>query len=236
MRARASALFLFGAQMKWFDKEDKPTEKPAEKPAEQSSVQSSVQADEMLAKLRTTFDEVLKPVRDKLDSYETRFNTIEESTRKPVARVENPEIPSVMDGDEDGAFRMRLAPLATAVSQINGQLVEDRVVNDISAQGWGELVPELRKSLATIAPQYKADPNYETSVRKIAFGMIGERAVSKGLKADPTKKSYYFSEDAGGKQTDSSGPRISAEDTRLMDRLGIAPEKREEFIKQARPA
>lgn len=219
--------------MGWLDKKDPKPADTTDPP--KTADQSATEADQMLAKLRTSFDEAIKPMREKIDSYEQRFTNIEESTRKPAPRVENTEIPSVMD-DEDGAFRTRLTPLITTVSQISGQMVEDRVVNDISAQGWGELVPELRKALATIAPVYKSDPNYETSVRKIAFGMIGERAVSKGLKADPTKKTYFFAEDSGGAASTSSGPRISAEDTRLMDRLGIAPEKREEFIKQARPA
>jgi hypothetical protein len=218
--------------MGWLDKkEEKKTEVPAEKTAENKEPTQ----DEMLAKLRTSFEEVIKPMREKIDSYETRFNSIEEQTRKPAPKVENTEIPSVLD-DEDGAFRTRLNPLISTVSQISGQMVEDRVVADITAQGWGELVPDLRKTLATIHPNYKADPNYETSVRKIAFGMIGERAVSKGLKADPDKKTYFFAEDAGGQAATSSGPRISAEDARVMDKLGISQEKREEFLKQARPA
>jgi hypothetical protein len=129
-----------------------------------------------------------------------------------------------------------LSPIITTVSQISGQMVEDRVVNDITAQGWGELVPDLRKALATVLPGYKADPSYETSVRKIAYGMIGERAVAKGLKADPTKKTYYFAEDAGSGSNTNAAPRISTEDAVTMDKLGIPPDKRDEFLKQARPA
>lgn len=196
----------------------KPEDKPAEKPAE-TTAETATQ-DEMLAKLRTSFEEVIKPMREKIDSYETRFSTIEDATRRPAPKQENSEIPSVLDGDEDAAFRMRLAPIETTVSQLAGQLIEDRVVGDITTQGWGELVPQLRKMLSEIHPNYKSQPGYETSVRKIAFSLIGESAVNGGLKRDAGKNTWFI-EDAGGAPAAGTTTRMSSEDQRVMDKLGI---------------
>jgi hypothetical protein len=209
--------------------EDKPADKPADKPTQDAS------QDELLAKMRKSFEEVVQPIREKVDSYEARFGTLEEATRKPAPKVENQEIPSVLD-DEDGAFRTRLGPTEARVALIAGQMVEDRIVADINAQGWGEIVPELREKLAKVHPMYKAVPEYEGSVRQIANGIIGARAVKKGLKADPTKQTYYFSEDAGATGKSDNVVRVTPEDQRLMDKLGIPESKREEFMKQARPA
>jgi hypothetical protein len=229
------ALFLFGAQMAtdWLGRE-KPEDKPADKPADKPTQDAS--QDELLAKMRKSFEEVVAPIREKVESFDSRIEEIKTATARPAPKIENVEIPSVMDGDEDGAFAARLAPLQTTVAQINGQLIEDRVVSDMNAQGWGEIIPELRETLAKVHPMYKAAKDYDTTVRKVADGIIGTRARSKGLKADPTKKTYYFAEDAGATGKSDNVVRVTPEDQRLMDKLGIPESKREEFMKQARPA
>jgi hypothetical protein len=186
--------------MGWLDK--KVEEKKVEEPEKKEQTKND--ADELILKMRGAFEETLKPIRDKVDSYEARFGTIEQSVRKPEPKKEDATLPSVLD-DEDAAFNSRLVPQNVAIATLNARLTEGEVLNDMQARGWGDYIPKVRKVLDEGTNiQTKADPNYKTYVQNVVKLVIGNDAIEKGLRFDSSKQTFFLEDSS---KTTSSGDR-----------------------------
>ncbi len=173
--------------MGWLDKKVEPKVDEPEK-----KEQTKTDADELIAKMRGAFEETLKPIREKVDSYEARFGTIEASVKKPEKKVEDQALPSVLD-DEDAAFAARNMPQNIAIATLNARLTEGEVLNDMSARGWSDYIPKVRKILDEGTNiQTKADPNYKTYVQNVVKLVIGNDAIEKGLRFDSTKQTFFL--------------------------------------------
>ena len=156
------------------------------------------------ANLRTSFDEVLKPLRDEVAALKT-------AAIKPVVAPAKqdppPEIPSVLD-NEDAAFSARLVPIAAQTVMLNARMTETEVLSDISAKGWGHLVPQIREVLEKQTPlQTKAGQGYRGYVENVADMLIGKEAKAKGLKFDGNKQTFFL-EDASGSGNASANSKM----------------------------
>jgi hypothetical protein len=176
----------------WGDKEKKEAEEKAKADAAAAAGQSKEQANELVTQLRASFEETLKPITEKLQAYETRFATLEENTKKPAAKVENTEIPSVID-NEDAAFNARLGPLLVQTVALKAKIAEDSVINNLTSLGWGEYASEIREVFEKRTPiQTKAAADYDVYCRNVVNMIIGEKALKEGLKRDVTKQTFFI--------------------------------------------
>jgi hypothetical protein len=221
---RLMALFLFGAHEMpdWFNKEKK--EDP---PVTKTPEQTSKEADELVSKLRLSVDEALKPFNERLDSFDTRFKTLESNTAKPAPKEEARTVPSVLD-DEDGAFNARTAPLkeqtesvAVQTALLNARLTETEVLNEVASRGWGEIIPDVRAQLEQTPVQVKALPTYAQYVRNCVDMIVGRKAQAGGLKFDGSKKTFFL-EDSSGKGGDGKSSGMAEGDAHyLRTKLGM---------------
>lgn len=187
--------------MGWLDK--KEPEKRVEEPVK--TEQTKTDADELIAKMRASFDESLKPIREKVDSYEARFTTIESATKKPEPKKEDQALPSVLD-DEDAAFNARQTPQNIAIATLNARLTEGEVIAEMQQRGWGDYVPKVRKVLdEQTGIQTKADPNYKAYVQNVVKLVIGNDAIEKGLRFDSSKQTFFLEDSS---KTTNSGDRM----------------------------
>jgi hypothetical protein len=170
------------------------TPDPDPKKEEELKAQSKKEADEFIAQLTTSFqsklEENIKPLRDEITALKSP------AAPKPPERTEEEQrIPSVHD-DEETAFNIRLGPLAAQTVLLNARLTETEVLNEISSQGWGHIVPAIREVLAKQTPlQTKAGDGYRGYVENVAAMLIGKAARDKGLKFDGNKQTFFL-EDA----------------------------------------
>jgi hypothetical protein len=177
--------------MAWnFGRQPDPDPEKEKKLAEQSKAE----ADAFIAQLTTSFqaklEETTKPLRDEIAALKSA------AAPKPPERTEEERrIPSVMD-DEETAFNARLGPLAAQTVMLNARLTETEVLNEISSQGWGHLIPAIREILNKQTPlQTKAGEGYRGYVENVAAMLIGKSARDKGLKFDGNKQTFFL-EDA----------------------------------------
>ena len=180
--------------MAWPFRQPDPDPEKEKKIAEQSKVER----DEFISSLRTSFEETLKPIREDIDALKTS------STRTvPPERKQDPppDIPSVLD-NEDAAFGARLGPIAAQTVMLNARMTETEVLSDISAKGWGHLVPQIREVLEKQTPlQTKAGQGYRGYVENVADMLIGKEAKAKGLKFDGNKQTFFLEDASGGNNT-----------------------------------
>lgn len=186
----------------WGDNKPKPDEKP---PEGKTPEQSKAEADDLITRMSATFAETIKPLQAKIDSYETRFQTIEEATKKPERKPAEERQPTDFFDNPDQAFAERSLPLNAAIIQLNARITEDAVYRDMNDRGWGAYIPKVRESLATADLVTKGQPTYESYVRNVVTMVVGREAMEKGLRYDGGKQSFFM-EDANG-HADTSGNR-----------------------------
>jgi hypothetical protein len=187
--------------MAWsFGRQPDPDPEKEKKLAEQSKKE----ADDFIAQLTTTFeaklDAKLKPLQDELAAVKTA------ATPKPRTEgsQDPPQTPSVLD-DEDAAFNARIGPLAVQTALLNARMTEAEVLNDISSQGWGHIIPQIREVLEKQTPlQTKAGQGYKGYVENVAAMLIGKEAKAKGLKFDGNKQTFFL-EDASSSNGNTGG-------------------------------
>jgi hypothetical protein len=203
------------------NKEEKP---PEVKPPEQTKEQ----ADDLVTRLSASFEATIKPLRDKVDSYETRFSTIEQATRKPEPKVENQELPDFYD-NPDAAFNARALPQNVAIVQLTARFTEQEVLGDLERNGWSAYVPKIRKELDENTPiAVKGDPNYGRYVRNVARMVIGDAAMEKGLKFDAGKQTFFLEDSS----SNTSNPSENAKNNKLME---LASDGKISLFKGERP-
>ena len=194
----------------WGDKQKTEEEKKAEvKPAEQSKQE----ADDLITRMSATFAETIKPLQEKINSYETRFQTIEEATKKPERKpAEERQFTDIFD-NPDQAIAERLMPTNAAIIQLNARITEDAVYRDMDAKGWGAYIPKVKESLDKTDLVTKGQPTYESYVRNVVTMVVGREAMEKGLRFDSGKQSFFM-EDANGHVDSSSS---NAKYAKLME-------------------
>ena len=166
-------------------------------PDPKAAEQQKAEQEEFVKTLRSSFQEDLKPLQDKLNAYEQRFGTIEEKiTAPPARRADRTQIlrrEQVFYEDEDKAFAERVGPLVIETVQLKARLVENDIIAELKEKGWGEFIPDIRKVLADTPVTEKAKPTYEQYVRGAAEMVFGKKAMEGGLRRD--KQRFVFAED-----------------------------------------
>lgn len=180
----------------WPNKDNKPEEKkPEEKP--------QLTGEELLAKM----GELLAPLKTSIDNQAARLSAIEES-RKPKEEPKPTEIPSVLD-NEDAAFNTRLTPLALQNVLLQARIIEREVLDEVSADGWAEFLPEIKEELSNTPPQIKASQTYDKYIRNVVDMIVGRKSRASGLRR---RDRGFVLEDA------SSAPSAEAEKATSEDR------------------
>jgi hypothetical protein len=177
--------------MPWPFRQPDPDPEKEKKLAEQSKAE----ADAFVAQLTTSFqnklEETTKPLRDEIAALKASQPAPRQADPDPNAN----HIPSVMD-DEDTAFNARLGPIAAQTVMLNARMTEAEVLSEISSQGWGHIVPQIREILTKQTPlATKAGEGYRGYVENVAAMLIGKAAREKGLKFDGNKQTFFL-EDA----------------------------------------
>jgi hypothetical protein len=191
--------------MAWpgFGRQPDPDPEKEKKLAEQSKAE----ADAFIAQLTTSFEskleEKIKPIREEIAAVKTAATPARTETRAEETKT----IPSILD-DEDAAFNARLGPLAVQTAMLNARLTETEVLNEISSQGWGHLIPQIREVLDKQTPlQTKAGQGYRGYVENVAAMLIGKSAREKGLKFDGSKQTFFL-EDASASSNNPQGSKM----------------------------
>jgi len=202
--------------MAWnFGRQPDPDPEKEKKIAEQSKAE----ADAFIAQLTTSFqaklEENMKPLRDEIAELKSAA-----APKQAERTEEDRRIPSVMD-DEETAFNARLGPLAAQTVLLNARLTETEVLNEISLQGWGHIVPQIREILNKQTPlQTKAGEGYRGYVENVAAMLIGKAARDKGLKFDGNKQTFFL-EDASSSGSEGGGKNRQLEELATDGKIDI---------------
>jgi hypothetical protein len=180
--------------MAWpFDKKEGETKTPE---------QSKEEAAAFISQLRTSFQEDLKPLQDKISAQDQRFADIESKLTRPAPQP-NPDpnankLPSIWD-DETGeaAINARLGPVAVQVALVNARMTEQQVLGEIREKGWGEFIPQIQKVVDDTPVQEKVKQGYATYLRGCVEMIVGREAMNSGLKRDPQKQRFFVEDGAG---------------------------------------
>ena len=220
--------------MTWnpFKKEDSPAE---QKPNEQ---------EEFLSKLRTSIEEVVKPVRDSVTKMEARWEELEKAATNPPAPAAEHKDPADPNTDLPGYLKEQLTPLAVQTIQTNARLTEREILDEV-APYWAHLVPEIKKMFAETALIRKSAPDYPIYCRNIVNLVVGKAAQEAGLRFDGQSKRFFL-EDAASKgehgETVFSDPNLNWTDPRnpgktltasdQLAKLGISAKDFAESVKR----
>jgi hypothetical protein len=201
--------FFFCGEKMWGDNKKQDDTKP---PEGKTPEQSKAEADDLITRMSATFAETIKPLQDKVNSYEQRFESIENATRRPAPKAEDRQVASVLD-DEDKAFADRLLPVNAGLILMNARITESEVYNEMESKGWGAYISKAKEALANVNLQTKGSPEYPSIVRNTVKMIVGDEAMNKGLRFDAGKQTFFM-EDSNGKVDTSS---TNAKYSKLME-------------------
>lgn len=153
----------------------------------------------------------LKPLSDKIDSYDARFGTLEQNTRKPEPKRENVEALSVLD-DENAAFNQRLTPLLLRQLELEARVVKSDIKAEYARDGYGDLWAQYETEINSVLESSPAvsgegkilrgDPAY---IRNVVDMVMGRAARKAGMRFDGKSKGFFL-ETAGGAGNESHQP------------------------------
>lgn len=186
--------------MAWFKKEGEVENKPGE--------QSKTEVDTLVEKLNASFAEQLKPISEKMATFEERFGKIETNTTRQAPENKNTETPSVFDS-EDAAFEARLAPLRAELTVktalLNANQVESMKLSELSESGWGELVPEVKDILGKTPVEMKGRQDYHGFVQNVIDMAIGRAAKKGGVRYDQGRKTFFVEDASLSSSNENTG-------------------------------
>lgn len=185
--------------MAWFEK------KPDAKPEDKSD------GDLLIEKLTGVIDAKLSPINAELADSKKRWESLEASVAAPPKKEPPADPPariSVLD-NEDEAFAQRLGPLAYQNAVLSARLTENDIFAEMKESGWSELLPEVRKHLENTPIQRKAQADYQQYVRNVMKMVVGDKALTSGLRMNQSDKTFYL--ESAKTHTEDGERRLSSE-------------------------
>lgn len=202
------------------DKTADPEAKPGEAKAEKTPA-------ELIAE---SLQSALKPLAERFDTITQRMDVIEQNTKKPEPKVENPNIPSVLD-DEEAAFNMRMSPVFARTLELEARVVKNDIKAEYRSAGFGELLQQYEAEIDQTIDNsplvdgqnklVRGDANYIRNVIDMIFGRAARKA---GMRFDGKNKSFFL-ESAGGsaatQQVAAETEGMTADQIRVFQRMGV---------------
>lgn len=198
---------------------EKPGEKAGEKPPEKSPA-------ELIA-------ESLKPITEAISALSTKVDAYK--PKEPVKKVENVEIPSVLD-DENAAFNARTGPIYQRQLELEAKVALGEVKSEYVSLGFGAFWTENESKINTMLTNsplaspdgnggvkiVRGDPEY---IRNVADMFIGRAARSGGVKFNETSKAFFIegadgTATGGDKKTDMGG--LTQKQLKVFQRMGVS--------------
>ena len=204
--------------------------------------QNQADIDALVEKLGATFDARMKPLSDKIEGIEQKWNALETAATRasePPLEKKEPADPAV---EPERWKAENLGPLAAQTILTNARLTEREIIDEISAN-WSHLIPKIREYFANTQIQRKAQADYAEYCRNIVDMVIGKAAKEAGLRFDGQNKKFFL-EDASTKGTNGEPSIFDGQDLNYttkdgkiitpaeqLARLGIDPK---EFAENAK--
>jgi hypothetical protein len=201
--------------------------------------QSKAEMEAFVSTMKTSFEEIIKPLRDDLAAQKTEIEalkTVHITPPKPVTPTDPPD-PTL---EPERWKAETLGPLALQAAQLRAEITEDRGLRDIP-QEWRDVVePRIKELLKSTPIERKVMQDYGVYIQNCVNLVIGEEARKAGLRRDPSNKRFFIEDAAGSSNgttdvlgselgwTDSKGRYHSPAET--LSKLDIDPK---EFVKGA---
>lgn len=193
------------------------TEPPAST-TQPSADQSKAERDEFIAQMKTSFEEIVKPIREKVDSFDQTFETLRQAAAQASRPPDNRE-PADPLSDPDRWKAENLGPLAMQTALLRAEVTEEKVLRTIPDE-WRDVVePQVRDLLSkNTPPAEKVKPGYSEYIGRCIDLVIGQEARKAGLRRDPANKRFFIEDAASGKS--GSGPSGLPSDFGYTDERG----------------
>lgn len=211
--------------MGWFQNPDAAN---AENSQEKPNVEAGAKPPEKTA--AELIAEQFGPLKDTLTNLVARLDSIEENTKKPPVRVENPEMISVLD-NEDAAFAQRVGPVMLRQFEIEARIVRDEIRREYTKAGYGEVweqfedkINKVLEGTPVVRPDGKAwrgDPDYIRNTVDMIFGRAAREA---GIQFGGKSKGFFLESTSGatGESRVPENDGLSNDQRRVMGRMKIS--------------
>jgi hypothetical protein len=219
--------------MGWFDKKTDDTKGKSEiiPPDEKKTDQSKSEADLLIEKIGISIEAKMKPIADKVDAIQSKWNALEEAAKKPPEKkVENNEpakrvtlADASMDDEAERQWKeQNILPAYVEMAKVKAEMIETRVLASLSAD-FDFLKPDIQKVFDETPIQRKAAADYGAYCANCVKMVLGDAALKAGLRSQVQgDKRRFFLEDGSSKQGTETG--LEAQDADfLKKKLGIDP-------------
>ncbi len=184
--------------------------------------------------------EALRPLSDKLDSFNTELTSLKESIAKPTPKPVEPGQPLSVFDDENAAFAARMTPLFARQLELESRVVYNDIKTEYIRAGFEDLWTKYESEIKQVIdnsplvtadgkPQ-RGDPQY---VRNVVDMVLGRAARAAGMRFDGKTKGFFL-EPAGGDAGSAPKPEgdgLTDAQRKVMERMGISPEKGKDTMK-----
>jgi hypothetical protein len=226
--------------MGWFDKHKPDATKTAEE-------QSKAEMDALVDRFSAAVDEKVAPLRQTVESLQTKWNTIEAEATKPPATDTRPrdENGNVRDfTPEERQRNTQQATLGVAILT-NARLTEREALDELPAD-YADFIPEIRGMFANTAIEQKGRPDYAQYCRNCVDLVIAREARKGGLRRNRETGAFFLEDKSTThsredgvlsdpsltwRQETAAGTRMWTPEEQLA-KLGIDPQKFSESVKK----
>ncbi len=162
-------------------------------------------------------------VNEKISNMDNRWNSLESEAKAAEEKQKLIDNPPVAPTENE-------LKLAAGLAITNARLIERDIIDQVKAEGWGHLIPEIQGFFNAANVDVKSRADYNAYCLNIKHMCIGRAAEKGGLRFDGANKTFFIEDKSGASGTTSSG-LTHDEENFLKDKLGVDPKK---FVENAK--
>ena len=165
--------------------------------------QSRAEMEAFVSTMKTSFEEIVKPIREKVDSMETNWRTLADAAKTPPRTTETRE-PADPTLEPERWKAETLGPLAMQTATLRAEVTEERAIRNIPAE-WRDVVePQIIELLKGTPIERKIQTDYSSYIENCVNLVIGKEARKAGLRRDPQNKRFFIEDAASTSNTGTS--------------------------------
>jgi hypothetical protein len=190
-----------------------PWNKPAPQgeTEEQKKAREQGEQDAFISKLNENFQQLVKPINDKVDAMQARWTKLETDASNEAADEHRRAEEASLTDEQKAALRQQIERRQDRNLAISSRamVIEDQIAREFETK-FPKFVPKFRELCAATNMEVKAREDYAALCRNAMKTIIGDAAINGGLSLDGDR---FYLEDATSRTTGETHEFLGADMT-----------------------
>jgi len=168
---------------------------------EQRKVREEKEEQEFLSKIGLAVEAKMKPLSEKVDSWDKRWETLERAATETGDGGGGEDPDATEEEKREKARRIENGKLLAATILTNARVTEKEVLDEIKDK-FPEFIPQVKEIFANTAVERKGMADYAVYCRNVISMIIGKAAMNGGLRYNEGTKTFFLEDQGGAGEAD----------------------------------